>query len=210
MTTLLETLNAAIEAAATADSAWTDCEHEMLERCEHRLAADAADKAVEAAREALRASDEPRPFTFKAEGAEETITATSLADARTQAVEWAREGDYIDEGQETIWVDVRVDGADGSHDTVTVAIDPEEPECSDENGHEWAAPVDIVGGCKESPGVYGHAGGVTISEVCVHCGCRKLIDTWAQRRDTGEEGLKSLRYDPKHYDVSGLVQAEAV
>ena len=87
-------------------------------------------------------------------------------------------------------MDVRIEGEDGLLETVSVRIDPDEPKCSDEDGHEWAAPVNIVGGCKESPGVYGHGGGVTISEVCLHCGCRKLINTWAQRRDTGEEGLE--------------------
>jgi hypothetical protein len=142
-------------------------------------------------------------YTFRAEGAEEQITAECLADARKQAEEWAREGDYLDEGQETIWVDVQIEGEEGLLETVSVSIDPHEPACSDEDDHEWAAPVSIVGGCASSPGVYGHAGGVTISEVCLHCGCRKLIDTWAQRRDTGEQGLRSLRYDPKHYDVSG-------
>jgi hypothetical protein len=149
-------------------------------------------------------AEETTTYTLRAEGAEETIEAVSLKDAREQARDWAREGDYIDEGLETIWVDVRIEGPDGLVETVTVDIDPEEPDCTDGDGHDWQAPVEIVGGCKESPGVYGHGGGVTISEVCVHCGCRKVVDTWAQRRDTGEQGLQAISYTPHHYDITGL------
>src|SRR5690606_20815209 len=30
--------------------------------------------------------------------------------------------------------------------------------------------------------------------VCAYCGHYMIIDTWAQRRDTGEQGLRSVEY----------------
>lgn len=73
------------------------------------------------------------------------------------------------------------------------AVEPDEPECS-EDEHDWRSPHDVVGGVEENPGVHGHGGGVVIHEVCRHCGCHKITDTWAQRMDTGEQGLTSVTY----------------
>jgi len=126
------------------------------------------------------------------------------------AEEWIRGGDYSgafeDEGAETIWVDVEImiddpENPDGWWvlECLPIRIDPPEPECPEGAEHDWQNPVEIVGGIKENPGVWGHGGGVTISECCMRCGCKRVTDTWAQRRDTGEQGLESVRYWPGEY-----------
>lgn len=81
----------------------------------------------------------------------------------------------------------------------TATLHPIEPEC-DDGEHKWESPVEIVGGIKENPGVWGHGGGVRIQEVCLKCGCGKLTDTWAQRLDTGEQGLRSITYDRNYLE----------
>lgn len=83
--------------------------------------------------------------------------------------------------------------------TYTIAIEPGEPECIDGHDHDWKSPHDIVGGIESNPGVWGHAGGVLITEVCMHCGCGHHIDTWAQDPETGEQGLRSVRYVPGEF-----------
>ena len=35
-----------------------------------------------------------------------------------------------------------------------------------------------------------------ITEVCAQCGRYRVTDTWAQCRDTGEQGLRSVTYRP--------------
>lgn len=85
-------------------------------------------------------------------------------------------------------------------ETVRVAIDPEEPECAPYGEeHDWQSPHEILGGCESSPGVWGHGGGVWIHEVCMRCGCLRVIDTWAQDMETGQQGLHSVRYEEGRY-----------
>lgn len=76
----------------------------------------------------------------------------------------------------------------------TVAIDPDEPKCKRGHEHEWCAPLEVVGGIPENPGVWGHGGGVLIHEVCRHCGWYRTTDTWATRPDNGAQGLRSVEY----------------
>jgi hypothetical protein len=109
-----------------------------------------------------------------------TICVTTLEEARAEARAWAED---IDADNETRWVDTRILLDGEVIETVTTAIDPEEPDCSDDDGHDWGPDH-----------VYGHGGGVTISNICQHCGIKKIIDTWASRPDTGEQGLKSLSF----------------
>ena len=120
---------------------------------------------------------------------------------------------YVDTGDwgesdETSWITVYVwrEAIDEDGDIVRVdedrhkiEVEPKEPECIDGNEHYWRSPYEIVGGCKENPGVYGSGGGVTIQEVCMHCGCGKLTDTWAQDRNDGQQGLTSVKYEPEKY-----------
>lgn len=128
--------------------------------------------------------------------------------------------DYVDggdwgENDATHWVTVNVwrtaigidDGeiVESCHeeDTVTVAIDPPEPECEDGQDHDWASDFDVVGGIEQNPGVWGHGGGVIITEHCRRCGCGRHTDTWAQDPETGEQGLTSARYEPGEFSDAG-------
>lgn len=75
----------------------------------------------------------------------------------------------------------------------TATLDPNQP---DECSGDWESPPEVVGGCAENPGVYGSGsgGGVIITEVDPVSGWYRVTDTWAQRPDTGEQGLRSVEY----------------
>jgi hypothetical protein len=145
------------------------------------------------------------------EGSEETIEVESMEAARVAARDWLREGDWDLSGG-TLWVDGWVipvlDGVEQDGEKVTVRVDPPAPKCL-EGEHEWDSPYNILGGSRENPGVWGKGGGVLIKDVCMKCGCGRTIDTWAQRRDTGEQGLRSVSYEPGRYaeEVSTLIEA---
>lgn len=139
------------------------------------------------------------------------------ASPREAAEDYVAGGCWGDESDEpsTFWVDVHVweEDEDGEetedHGWRTVTVDPPEPECIDEYGHDWRAPHVLVGGLRENPGVWGHGGGVIVHEVCVLCGAGRETDTWAQRRDTGEQGLTSITYHlPGFYDLAVLEEEE--
>src|SRR5690606_32574639 len=111
------------------------------------------------------------------------------------ASEYVEGGDW-GERTSTDWIDVwawrRAYALDEDGEVVTLTLDrerhtielpPDEPECSEGRAHEW-----------HERGVRGHGGGVIITEVCAHCGRYRIIDTWAQRRDTGEQGLRAVEY----------------
>ena len=66
---------------------------------------------------------------------------------------------------------------------ITIQVDPEEPHCTADS-HDWREKQVCCSG-----------GGVAIQDVCSYCGCGRLTDTWAQRPDTGEQGLRSITYD---------------
>jgi hypothetical protein len=86
----------------------------------------------------------------------------------------------------------------------TVTLNPKEPECTNENKHRWETPYELVGGIEENPGVWGSGGGVIIKEVCIHCGCVRNTDTWAQRMSDGQQGLRSISYEEGAYDDDEL------
>lgn len=106
-----------------------------------------------------------------------------------------------DDEPSTVFVEIAAVNADDSDDSGcrTFTLDPEEPTCPAADEHDWQSPVEIVGGLKENPGVHGHGGGVTVSECCMHCGCRKFTDTWAQDPSNGTEGHETVAYTPGHY-----------
>jgi len=132
---------------------------------------------------------------------------TVEADSAEEALEEAREnvdaanypGEDGDGLRATIWVgvSVRCEETD-EHDSDSVRCDPPEPRCT-ESEHDWASPHAIVGGLRENPGVWGHGGGVVVHEVCVHCGCKRTTDTWAQDPTNGRQGLESVSYEPGRY-----------
>jgi len=139
--------------------------------------------------------------------------ADTLREAAQSYVDDGDRGDPDDDEPSTSWVDVwawrvglvlvPVEGDEDKRDVDTVEIDrerytiktdPDEPECADGCEHDWRSPLSVVGGIAENPGVWGHGGGVVMTEVCRHCGCYRVTDTWAQRMDTGEQGLRSTKY----------------
>lgn len=120
--------------------------------------------------------------------------------------------EYVDGGEwgeitETSWITVyvwrngyvldpdadEVERIQIDRDSHTIVIEPDEPECTADD-HDWQSPYSVLGGLKENPGVWGKGGGVVITEVCSHCGMYRVTDSWAQRRDTGEQGLESIEY----------------
>lgn len=135
------------------------------------------------------------------DGCDVVIEAADLAGARREARELAESGYEPAEDGRTYWVDVHILDFESEEcvETVTVEIDPEEPECEGDDDHDWQSPIELVGGIRENPGVFGHGGGVIITEACVRCGCARITDTWAQRRDTGEQGLRSVQYERDRY-----------
>jgi len=120
--------------------------------------------------------------------------------------------DYVDTGEwgdvtRTLWLTIYtwrqgyVLDTDGElveleidHESHTIELEPDEPECSDDHNHNWCHPLSVVGGIAENPGVFGHGGGVIITAVCSHCGTYRRTDTWAQDMDTGVQGLTSVDY----------------
>ena len=121
------------------------------------------------------------------------IEAADVAEALDVACENLDEDVY--RGGSTCWIDIQATCKEtGESDKRTVRIDPEEPGCVDGEDHDWCSPYSVLGGCRENPGVWGHGGGATITTVCRHCGWYQVVDTWAQRQDTGEQGLRSVTY----------------
>lgn len=125
----------------------------------------------------------------------ETIQFESRDDqsAWKRAEKWVLEADW-GRHDHTIWVEYGIKLAtdeDWSWDTIT--IDPPEPKCVRKR-HKWMAPVSVVGGLRENPGVYGHGGGVKITTCCKFCGMFRTYDTWAQNPENGQQGLDSTSY----------------
>lgn len=124
-----------------------------------------------------------------------TITADSAEEALDQARNNVDRANY-DDADGTLWIDVRVvNPVTGEEATDTVTLEPDVPTCADGHDHDWQSPYSVVGGIEDNPGVWGHGGGVIIREVCAHCGTYRVTDTWAQRMDTGEQGLTSVAYE---------------
>lgn len=113
--------------------------------------------------------------------------------------EWLRGGDW--DRRQTLFLEAEVlqlteDGE--FRDTlghVRVTLPPSEPPCV-AGSHAWCSPHSLLGGLKESPGVFGHGGGVRIKEVCKHCGTCRLTDTWATHPSDGTQGHETVEYFP--------------
>lgn len=118
----------------------------------------------------------------------------TMEEALAEAVSNVDRTNYS-EAEGTLWIDVEVlCEATGDSDSATVTLEPVAPDCADGHEHDWRSPQSVVGGCDENPGVWGHGGGIFATEVCRHCGTYRTTDTWAQRMDTGEQGLTSVSY----------------
>lgn len=49
------------------------------------------------------------------------------------------------------------------------------PPCEAGHRHEWTAPLALVGGCDQNPGVHANGPGVVIRTVCQHCGTHRRL-----------------------------------
>lgn len=138
-------------------------------------------------------------------GDEEQFDAADDAAARTKALDYMSEAEGFDMSEGTVWytgylfkIFVDEDGDEVADQIahLTYTFEPPEPDCAGGDEHDWQAPISVLGGVRENPGVWGHGGGVIIREVCANCGVYKETDTWAQNPDTGEQGLESVKYEP--------------
>jgi hypothetical protein len=156
------------------------------------------------------AVDAPREWQLTEEGFNyQVIEALSRKEALEEAKANVDRYDYPD-AKGTIWIDVSVEcELTGEEDSATVQLDEEEPDCLKGEDHNWQSPYELLGGMKENPGVWGKGGGVLIRKVCMHCGCEKVIDTWAQRPDNGEQGYITVSYNEgKYVDEIGELVSE--
>lgn len=159
------------------------------------------------------------PEVWYADDGNWEIECVGATNAKEAAEQYVDEGDWGDPDNSTSWISAsgyrkgisykgeieRVD-----FESHSIEIPPEEPECCDEDGHDWRSPYRIVGGIKENPGVWGNGGGVIINECCLRCGCRMQTDTWAQDPSTGEQGLRSVSYEEEYYaeELSRIARKE--
>ena len=126
------------------------------------------------------------------DGSAEVTIEAETAKAAAQA--YVDGGDYECEGH-TTWVVVWVED-DEAREPFKVAVNPTEPPCKRGQTHDWSNDAAVVGGLPESPGVRGNGGGVISIAFCTICGCGRSVDTWAQDRQDGQQGLTSVAFVP--------------
>lgn len=147
-------------------------------------AVDAAEAVRDAARDAYRDSDEPRLWSTSDGGGTVEIEASPSELGEKVEADWSDCWD--DDGDRGTWwchVTCRCE-ATGEQVDVRVEIAPVEPDCADGNDHDW-----------RHRHVIGNGGGVIVTEVCRHCGKRRITDTWAQDRGDGSQGHTSVAYE---------------
>jgi hypothetical protein len=120
------------------------------------------------------------------------VEASNLASAIEDARDEVDRSRY-DTSAGPVWVDFQIVNQDDQDDRgeFTIGLDQDEPVCSAE-AHDWQSPYEVLGGLREDPGVQADGGGFVARRCCcAHCGAYYIF---AQRRDTGEEGLYEVRY----------------
>jgi len=123
-------------------------------------------------------------------GVEELIEAESMQAAIEEAEDWAGDGDY----DERVIVRVEIQELGGNWDSETITVEagplpqPPETECgTEDDDHDWTSPFDIVGGCRDNPGVWSKGGTrMVFAYVCSRCGLRKTVDHAGEQRNPGE------------------------
>jgi hypothetical protein len=185
---------------AGCDAFYTECRRSDAYGGEDEVPAEASITVPRTPTAGMTARAPLTPYTLLCDGVAREIEASDMQDAREQARDWATDGSY-DTSAGYVYVTVYIMDTSGEcMETVSVALPMDEPQCDNASGeHDWQGPYGIVGGLRENPGVWGHGGGVVINRVCMTCGCGKRTDTWAQRRDTGEQGLTEVTYQVDQY-----------
>jgi hypothetical protein len=201
--TKTEELLAAIAAAKAAEAAYdgyespdAETEAEMCATMDRlREVQRAAEAEVQRLRLVLIATNEPREWSFSDRETADFDRQTLAPGDVVEALESAIHGGDYGQDEHTVWIHARAycELTDETIET-TVSMGADEPACP-EGEHDWQSPQ-FLGGLQENPGVFGHGGGVIITECCMHCGCKRVTDTWAQDMSTGEQGLTSIAYEP--------------
>lgn len=138
--------------------------------------------------------DSDSPWVADDGNAEVATTADTNLEA---AQEYVSDGDWGD-GKCSVRVHVwkyalDINGeqervAEDSFD-VDAGSDPEAPgECgTDDDDHDWETPLELVGGCRENPGVFS-IGGTTFraTSVCASCGTYRISTSRGEQRNPGE------------------------
>ena len=143
-------------------------------------------------------------------GNEDVVWAESPEDA---AREYVEAGGEDSAALSTQWCDVWVwTDEDEDRERVKVAIEPDEPACTSETGHDWRRPVAIVGGIDENPGCFGQGGGIVQLDCCMECGCRRRWTNWGQDMSDGTQGLEATSYEPSYYadEVEELAEDDEI
>jgi hypothetical protein len=181
---------------------------EPADDCAEGWAVSEAEDRLRDAQLALVGSDCPRKWALREEGFEyDTITAESAEEALGIARDNCDRANYS-ESTGTLYIDVRVSCEETGEDaSETVTLEAPEPDCEIGETHNWQSPHCLVGGLEENPGVHGHGGGVVITEVCLHCGCKRVRDTWAQNPTNGQQGLESVEYEENAFTSDELDEA---
>ena len=153
-------------------------------------------------------------------GASKIIEADSLDDVLDMAQDWSADGVY----DERVMVSVQAVELDDDGDPTgptahgEVAAGPEpkpEPsECgADDDDHDWQSPIELVGGCRENPGVFSTGTRFDFYAVCARCGMRKHSWDQGSQRNPGDlsEGVEyepadeaSLAYAAAHEDEANV------
>lgn len=122
---------------------------------------------------------------------------TSASTALGAAEEYVSDGDW-GEGKSSVRVHVWREALDYDGETVRVAesshdVDAgEDPravgECgTDDDDHDWEAPLELVGGLRENPGVFSTGGtSFRFESVCVNCGTYRTRTSAGMQRNPGE------------------------
>lgn len=108
------------------------------------------------------------------------VDVVDLAAAEVAAADWV--GDYAEPCPRTTWEAITITSPTGTATRLRVAVEAEEPDCS-EDDHDW----------RDGP-VYGSGGGVCYRQTCQHCGLVKRVDTWATDPADGSQGHASVEY----------------
>lgn len=152
----------------------------------------------------------PQPGRVYADDGEAEAAYDSLS-PEAAARAYVERGEWGDESCQIHVVTYRR-GVDGSGNVIRVDEDDHfvqyrgpEPDCSDDEAHDWANPHELVGGCEENPGVWSSGGGVEMHAVCLTCGLRRITDTWGTDPYTGAQGIETIRYEePEEADLAAL------
>jgi len=116
-------------------------------------------------------------FMMEIENGVHYVEAANMAEALECASTWVDEGDWSKcSGEVCVRVTEMIDGEEGDWECTYVDItqDAEEPFCEQGDSHEWESPYEIVGGCKENPGMWSEGSSLTVKRCCSNCGMYKV------------------------------------